>query len=108
MTEKLKAYLFSYDPATAGGLGQVHVSEYIKHNRNVEKWWTFLPNVYVITSVESRDALIDMFTDLFKSENASFILSPIDPVAFNGFLPKDAWTAFKSDIEIPYKKAWDI
>lgn len=107
MSESIKCYLLAYDASTVSGLIPNQIVEYIKYNKNIEKWWHFIPNVYVLNSLEDKDFLIEMFTDFFGSSTANFIISPIDPIAFNGFLPKEAWTAFKSDIEAPFKEMRD-
>jgi hypothetical protein len=105
MNENLKAYLLIFDAATFGGVSPDQLNSYIKQNRDIEKWWTYLPSCYALLSNLDRHPLIGMFTEFLKGQNPSFIVTPFDPALCNGFLPKDAWTAFKSDIEIPYKEA---
>jgi hypothetical protein len=105
MDNETKAYLFVFDPASFGGTSVQQLNEYVKFNRDIDRWWTFLPTCYAFLSKLDLATMNDMFQSFFARESVTFILTPVDPVQLNGFLPGAAWAAFKSDIESPFIEA---
>src|SRR3954465_772253 len=103
MDKKMNCYIFIYDPATVANVPAQQISEYIKQNKAVERWWSFVPNTFVFLSRNSLPDLMEKFDAFFEPKNGAIIIAPIDPVALNGFLPEDAWKGFKADIEGPFK-----
>ena len=77
----------------------MQLNEFITNNKNIIRWWNYIPLCYVFISNMNSSDLTDMFGKFLENLSADFILAEIDVENVEGWLPDDAWEAYRRDIE---------
>jgi hypothetical protein len=80
-------YLIVYNNTQGFDVGKIH--QVITGIQSLTDWWHYLPNAYIVSSVNSAKSIADIIQSNFQG--LLFFVTKVDLQDTNGVLNKDAW-----------------
>lgn len=69
---------------------------------NVNAWWNYLPNVFLIRTNQPAKYFADNIIRMYPG--VKFLITKIDLNEYNGYLPQKAWDWIKAHSQVKYLK----
>ncbi|MBP9797891.1 hypothetical protein KBC70_01965 [Candidatus Woesebacteria bacterium] len=83
-------YLIVYND-TQAGFNEKDLHNTIVKMNGISDWWHYLPNVYIVSTIQAKNEKSIANNILTKHPGLLFLVVQVNLTAHNGVLPKNAW-----------------